>query len=164
MDASYDFSGTMASNSGKYETKDTIQLYVPLTQENPEQDPDTSALDLALQTDLMYVTEYYDTARRSASMYDSEALKQKDQYQVFLGGNHDLVTIRTNADNGRSLLLLKDSYANAFVQFLLPYYSSITIVDPRYYSDDLEGLLYDQGFTDVLILYSENGLVTDRSL
>jgi len=164
MDASYDFSGTMASNSGKYETKDTIQLYVPLTQENPEQDPDTSALDLALQTDLMYVTEYYDTARRSASMYDSEALKQKDQYQVFLGGNHDLVTIRTNADNGRSLLLLKDSYANAFVQFLLPYYSSITIVDPRYYSDDLEGLLYDQGITDVLILYSENGFVTDRSL
>jgi len=161
MDASCDFSGTMAAASGAFQTRDTIRLYVPLVGESIQGD---SELDRALSTNLKYVTEYYDTGRRSATIYDSSALSGKDQYQVFLGGNHPLVGIHTNADNGKSLLLLKDSYANAFVQFLLPYYSKITIVDPRYYSDDLEQLIKDQEITEVLILYSENNFVTDRSL
>ena len=164
MDASYDFSGTMASNSGEFGTKDTIQLYVPVTGDSVLQDDSTSELEKALSTQLLYVTEYMDTAGKSATMYDSEALAGKDQYQVFLGGNHSLIEITTNADNGRNLLLLKDSYANAFVQFLLPYYGSITIVDPRYYSDDLEKLFSDRDITEVLILYSENNFITDRSL
>ena len=84
----------------------------------------------------------------------------------FTGKRLDIILScdKNNADNGKSLLLLKDSYANAFVQFLLPYYSKITIVDPRYYSDDLEQLIKDQEITEVLILYSENNFVTDRSL
>ena len=39
----------------------------------------------------------------------------------------------TTADTGRTLLLLKDSYANCFVQFLTPYYDRILMIDPRYY-------------------------------
>ena len=164
MDAAYDFSGTMAAASGEFQTMDTIELYVPLVGEGTDAPEGDAAIDLALSTDLKYVAQYLDTGRRSATIYDSQALSEKDKYQVFLGGNHPQIVIHTNADNGRNLLLLKDSYANAFVQFLLPYYSSITIVDPRYYSDDLEQLIAEQEITDALILYSENNFVTDRSL
>ena len=176
MDAAYDFSGTMAAASGEFQTKDTIQIYVPLVgaradgSESPglpagdEAGDAGSQMEQALSTNLKYVAQYFDTGRRSATIYDSQALSGKDKYQVFLGGNHPQIVIHTNADNGRNLLLLKDSYANAFVQFLLPYYSSITIVDPRYYSDDLEQLIREQEITEALILYSENNFMADRSL
>lgn len=176
MDAAYDFSGTMAAASGEFQTKDTIQIYVPLVGARADgaESPDLPAgeeagsagsqMEQALSTNLKYVAQYFDTGRRSATIYDSQALSGKDKYQVFLGGNHPQIVIHTNADNGRNLLLLKDSYANAFVQFLLPYYSSITIVDPRYYSDDLEQLIREQEITEALILYSENNFMTDRSL
>lgn len=163
MDAAYDFSGTMAAASGEFQTTDTIEIYVPLVGEN-EPGAETAGMDLALSTGLKYVVQYYDTGRRSATIYDSQALSGKDKYQVFLGGNHPQIVIQTNADNGKSLLLLKDSYANSLVQFLLPYYSRITIVDPRYYSDDLEQLIREQEITEALIMYSENNFVTDRSL
>ncbi|MFQ7536962.1 MAG: hypothetical protein ACLRL6_06160 [Clostridium sp.] len=45
------------------------------------------------------------------------------------------------AQSGKRLLVIKDSYANCFLPFLIPYYKSITVVDPRYYYDDLDKLI-----------------------
>ena len=163
LDVTHSFSGTMASNSGATYVKDSIQLYVPITGAAAGQTYASEA-EKALATNLQYVVEYVDSTKKSATIYDSSALEEKDKYQVFLGGNHSLINIQTNVDNGRSLLVLKDSYANTFLQFLLPYYNLITVVDPRYYSDNLEKLLADNHVTDVLILYSENNFVTDNSL
>ena len=91
-------------------------------------------------------------------------LEQKDQYTVFFGGNHALVEINTTAENGRNLLIFKDSYANSFVQFLLPYYERIVLVDPRYYYEDVGSLIKSEAITDVLFLYNENTFVDDNSL
>ena len=67
-------------------------------------------------------------------------------------------------DNGKSLLIFKDSYANSFVQFLLPYYERIVLVDPRYYYEDVGSLSKSEAITDVLFLYSMNTFATDSSL
>ena len=101
---------------------------------------------------------------RRTSIYDSSKLKEKDQYQVFMDGNHPVADIRTNAGTGRTLLLFKDSYANSFVQFLLPYYDRILMIDPRYYYDSISSTMSQNKITDVLILYSANTLFTDTSL
>ena len=97
-------------------------------------------------------------------MYCPDALESRNQYEVFLGGNYPLITINTTAGTGRRLLLLKDSYANSFLQFLLPWFDMIQIVDPRYYTEDLRSLMEVNGITDVLILYNVNTFVEDRSL
>ena len=73
-------------------------------------------------------------------------------------------TIQTTADTGRTLLLLKDSYANCFVQFLTPYYDRILMIDPRYFYDDLGALLRRERVTDALILYNYNTFVQDHAL
>ena len=180
-----DFTGTLASNSGATSVKDSIEIYIPLVGVSAGDIADMtalydraevtasaedmkaaseSALQNAVKSSLSYVVEYVDSTEKSATIYKSSALEQKDKYQVFLGGNHPLINITTSTDNGRNLLLIKDSYANTFIQFLLPYYSTITIVDPRYYSDDLEKLISDNSITDVLFFYSENAFVTDNSL
>lgn len=143
---STNFQGTLSSRSGDHFTSDEIHVY-------SLKDDDTQ-----------YYVTIPDTEETTTSIYDMDSLNQKDQYTVFLGGNHPLVEIETNADNSRSLLILKDSYANSFVQFLLPYYSTIVIVDPRYYYNDIETVLTSYAVTDVLFLYSADTLLADTVL
>ena len=83
---------------------------------------------------------------------------------VFLGGNTGLVQIENLNDSDRHLLLIKDSYANSMVQFLLPYYRTITIVDPRYFYEDIERIFNLNLITDVLFLYNTNAFVQDTSI
>ena len=147
MKVTEDFSGTMASNSGAFNVKDEIVIFVPKTSE-----------------DFEYVVEYGDIQKKSATIYNSEALASKNKYEVFMGGNYSYVSIKTTAQTDRNLLLFKDSYANTFVQFLLPYYRNIVIIDPRYYSDDCEKLIGERDITDVLFLYNMNTFALDNSL
>ena len=139
------FEGTLSSKSGSHKTTDTIQIYE------------------AKQQDSYYVT-YSDSTDRVCSIYKSAALETKDKYTVFFGGNHPKVEINTTADNERVLLLFKDSYANSFVQFLLPYYQKIIMIDPRYYYDNLDTILTSEGVTDVLFLYSADTFLKDTAL
>lgn len=139
------FEGTLSSKAGSHSTKDTIQVYTAKNQDN-------------------YYVSYPDGSEKVCSIYVSSALENKDKYTVFFGGNHSKVEISTVADNERVLLLFKDSYANSFVQFLLPYYEKIIMIDPRYYYDDFNAVLSTENITDVLFLYSADTLVADTSL
>ena len=140
------FQGTMMSSSGFYSgTKDTIELYLP---KEPE-------------TILVTNKEAQTTA---TTIYSEEGLLGNDPYEVFLGGNYGLLNIRTGSQSGRKLLLLKDSYANAMIGFLTPYFSEIDIVDPRYYSSDLDMQIAVNQYTDLLILYNLQSFAKDSSL
>lgn len=140
------FSGTLASKSGYRKASDTIEIYIPKNIKND------------------YVVYYPDEQRKTASMYESDRLEQKDKYEVFFGGNHALVDITTTCEQERCLLLFKDSYANSFVQFLTPYFREIVMVDPRYYYEDIENVISSKRVTDVLFLYNVNTFLSDNSL
>ena len=139
------FSGTLASKSGKRGAYDTVELYVP-------------------NTDVEYTVSYVERKEKTASMYKREALDTGDHYAVFFGGNDPRVDIRTTAATGRRLLLIKDSYANCFVQFLYPYFEEIIMVDPRYYYDSVAPLIAQHAVTDMLYLYNCDTFVTDTVL
>ena len=102
--------------------------------------------------------------KKSASLYEPEYLRSDDPYMVFFGGNHAKITIETAAESSRKILVFKDSYANSFIPFLLEDYELITVIDPRYYYDDLDTLIKLNGYTDVLFLYNVNMLAEDRNL
>jgi len=138
------FEGTLSSKSGSHAALDTVDIYVP-------------------QTNIDYYVSYPDGTDIS-SFYNREALNQKDHYTVFFGGNHSRVDITTTADTGRSLLLFKDSYANCMVQFLYPYFDHITMIDPRYYYDNIDLVIRSEAVTDVLFLYNLDTFLGDTSL
>lgn len=140
------FEGTLSSKSGSHAVQDHIEVYAPNN------------------SDVEYYVTYPDKQEKICSIYRSSCLEEKDKYTVFFGGNHSLIEIKTTANNGKHLLLFKDSYANCFVQFLLPYYESITMIDPRYYYDNVDSIMSNSGITDVLYLYSADTLLTDTSL
>lgn len=139
------FEGTLANKTGSLKIKDEIDIYVPKT-----------------ETD--YVVTDESTNKKSRTIYHSEALETKDQYAVFMGGNKSLFHINIDNDSKKHLLLIKDSYANSLIPFLIPEYESITVVDPRYYFDDYTRLIQDDLITDVLFMYNSNTFVQDTSL
>lgn len=85
-------------------------------------------------------------------LYDRTALSRKDQYQVFFGGNHGLVTITGGCKNGRTMLVIKDSFANCAAPILAEQYETVLLVDPRYYAGSTRALLAQYAVTDTLLL------------
>lgn len=118
----------------------------------------------AQQGDLQLVTKYYDTKKKVASLYDSSKLKGRDPYEVFTGGNHSQIKIRTNVESDRKLLIIKDSYANSMLPFLVNNFSEINVIDLRYYTGTIQDILNNNDITDVLVLYNINTFNSDSSI
>lgn len=58
----------------------------------------------------------------------------KENYSVFMSGDHQLSVIdNAGVDNKKTILIIKDSYTNAFVSWLTNNYSRIVLLDPRAY-------------------------------
>ena len=141
-----EFLGTLSGSSGYTLSKmDSVKVYLPLSQQN-------------------YTVSYDGEGRMAVSCYDTAKLEEDDKYLVFFGGNYPRITIKTDCGEGRKLLLIKDSYANCFVPFLLRSYGQITVIDPRYYSEDLDLQADSVGYDDILFLYNVNTLSKDNCL
>ena len=110
------------------------------------------------------VVNYVDEQKKTASFYDTSQLETSDKYAMFFGGNHSKVVITTPTEENRTLLIIKDSYANSLVPFLAPFYRKIVLVDPRYFYDDLEELIQVEEIQEVLYLYNANTFYADTSL
>ncbi|MGL4731057.1 MAG: DHHW family protein [Clostridium sp.] len=108
--------------------------------------------------------EYIEEDAYKNSLYEMENLKKKDKYTVFQDGNHPLVKMKTNVDNGRKLLIVKDSYANSFVPFLIDDFSEIYMVDLRYYKEDLSKVVTENQINEMLMLYNANTFFQDTSV
>lgn len=140
------FSGTLASKSGYHKTEDQIEVYAPEG------------------TEVQYLVNDTENREKRATVYDRKALRNKDKYEVFFGGNHAMVQITTANNTTKKLLVVKDSYANSFVPFLIPYYNEIVMVDPRYYYENIDTLINNKNITDVLFLYNMDTFLNDNSI
>lgn len=98
------------------------------------------------------------------SIFNEEYLIGKDKYSYFLNGNNSRVRIKTNVENKRKLLVIKDSYAHIMVQFLCQNYSEVHFLDPRYTNFDYEAYVKENGITDLLFLYNVANFTTDTNL
>ena len=143
------FNGTLSATSG-YETgyEEQIYIYAP---ENLKKAPQV-------------VVDNVNEKKKTATLYDTSKLKEKDKYALFLGGNYPVLDIKTTADTTDRLLLVKDSYANSVIPFLTSYYREIIVVDPRYYYDDIHSIMEKNKITSVLFLYNGNTFVQDNSI
>lgn len=144
---SADFAGTLSALSGfRVNERDALYGYLPADDGAP------------------VVVTWVGDGGRSASLYEASRLDTRDQYAVFLNGNHAQIRIETAAQNQRTLLVLKDSYANCLIPFLVRDYRKIVVVDPRYFTGDLEVLMEAEGVNEALILYNAATFATDTAL
>lgn len=147
--ASYDFLGTLYSKVVYGEKmKDTVDLY--------------SYVSGDVVTEVACCTP--GKTELHSSVFFRENLAVKDKYTVFLGQNVPVVKIKTSVHNGKKLLIFKDSYANALMQFLPLHYEEIALVDLRYLNTDLEKYLQVEDYQQALFLYSVGSFADDTVL
>lgn len=85
------------------------------------------------------------------ALYDASQLTKSDKYAFFFGGNYGRLDINKKNDESRKrLLVIKDSYANALLPYLLEDYD-ITAVDPRYFHGDIEAVIKEICPAEILV-------------
>ena len=107
---------------------------------------------------------YYNNSKTiTDSVFNYDKLEEKDQYQIFFGGNYaELKIEHDNKTTDRNLLVIKDSYANSFIPLIIHDYHKICMIDLRYYNGNLNEYMKENDITDVLFLYGIKDLSNDN--
>ena len=74
-------------------------------------------------------------------------ISAKKQYATFLNSNQSATVV---SGNGGKLLILKDSYANRFSQFVINDYTETHLIDLCFYKDSVTNCVEKNGITQVL--------------
>ena len=131
-----DFLGTLQSKVNLNVRKDSIK-YFPETM-NP-------------------VSVTYDYNVVKDTYYEESWLDTKNKYGFFLDDNHAFVEIETGCPNGKTLFVIKDSFANCLIPLLTSHYERIYVLDLRYFNGRLFQFMKkyrpEEGM-DVLVLYN----------
>ena len=133
------FLGTFYSSSGQSsalgDTPDTVVAYLPRNNvECTVTEADGNSFKWEVISD---VTEY----------------AQNLKYLTFIGGDQALVTIKNlDIQEESSCLVIKESYGNAFVPFLIPHYKNIYVIDPRHYKGTLSDFTANNKVDDIIFL------------
>lgn len=98
------------------------------------------------------------------SLYVRDFLNEKDKYSSFTGSNAPVVEIETDIDNGKTLLIVKDSYAHSLVPFLSKHYSKIAMVDMRYIHTNLNQLIDLNEYSQVLFMFNVISFAEDNGV
>lgn len=142
---STDFLGTDYNRIHYYESMDKIYRY------------EMDDVDQATVT----INDGGDT-KELPSIYVEDALKTSDQYNYFLSGNYSTVTIKTKNKNGKTLLVVKDSFTNSMIPFLCRDYETIRMVDLRYVNASVYEYMNDlTSLDDVIVIYNEEKFMQD---
>lgn len=133
--------------------------------------PGAKADPLILPTKLRSYQVTIDDGETCDSIYQETYLTQKDKYAVYFGGNYGIVRIKADdrisemqlkrnsiagtaaQKNRKKLVLIKDSYANSMVPYLISCYDEIVMIDLRYYNGSFQQMMQEEQPDTVLVLY-----------
>lgn len=133
----------------------------------------SSTYDKNLKENPDFVSFYAPTNKYSVTNYRENGIDTYDGtlvykkvsdishgYLVFMGGDIPLSVIETDANSGRSLLIFKESYGNAFVPFLTSNFDKIYVADIRTFPFNAINFVTENNISDVLFL---NNVMTSSS-
>jgi hypothetical protein len=111
------------------------------------------------------VVNYVLENKTTNSLYNEEYLDKKDKYSYFLDNNHSEIVIHNKSiNNGEKILVIKNSYGNCFIPFLVNHYEYVHVVDLRYFNEEISEYLNKNDIYETLILYNLNNLYSDLSI
>ena len=86
-------------------------------------------------------------------IFDESTASASLKYGTFIMGDNPFTVIENpEVINGESCSVVKESFGNAFVPFLVDHYQTVYVVDYRYYSGSVTQLARDKGVKDVLFV------------
>ena len=91
---------------------------------------------------------------------DASGYAEGSKYYCFIGGDQPYSRIdNPNITDGSSCVVIKESYGNAFVPFLVNSYQTVHVVDYRYYTGNLINLVKTNNIQDVIYINNANALI-----
>lgn len=91
---------------------------------------------------------------------DATEYSAGNKYLCFIAGDQPYEKIENpNITDGSSCVVIKESYGNAFVPFLVNSYQTVHVIDYRYYQDNLISFVKENNVQDVIYLNNANALI-----
>ncbi len=139
-----DFYGTNYARARRFGTQpDTLEYY---------------DLDNPL---IVYRPEGDGLIAETGPIMNESQLDEYDKYAAFLRGNNGYSVIEGDGDG--SILVVKDSYGNSFIPYLVANYETIGIIDLRAWFE-VKQTFEENGYDEMLILYSFDNFSTDPNI
>ncbi len=135
------FLGTFYANANQpaamKNNPDYIEAFLPMG---------TNRLEV-YDSDGNYV-DWYSIIYTGADKYDAS-----NKYLTFISGDRPLIKIQNpNIQDGSSIVVVKESYGNAFVPFLVDSYEYVYVIDYRQWTNNLADFVLENEIDDVLFL------------
>lgn len=121
--------------------------------------PDTVVTYTPTCNDMTYI----DTKNTEMSwkvVADPTDYSAANKYMCFIGGDQPYAKIENpTITDGSSCVVIKESYGNAFVPFLVNSYQTVHVVDYRYYTGNLVSLVRQNQIQDVIYINNANAII-----
>ncbi len=152
-----DMSGGKAVEKSDFERKENGEFYGSLYLKAKSQ-------LTAQEKDTIYyydISEKYDIsikmrAEDNVTVYGEDSPvfhTDKDNYLLFFGGDNPIMEITNNQNtDGKTIVVIKDSYANAFLPWLISSYGKVVVIDPRSFGGSLVEEVNNYNADEVLVL------------
>lgn len=125
-----------------YNNQDTVIAYVPEVNE-------------------MTYIDHNGVEQEGKVVEDADAYSRENKYLCFIEGDEPYEKIENpNIDDDSSCVVIKESYGNAFVPFLVNNYHDVYVIDYRYYSGGLVNLIKENNIKDVIFLNTTIAITT----
>lgn len=141
------FLGTFYADSGKNpnlgKTPDTVTAYVP---------KDTN--------DMKY-TDKKGNVIDGKIINNVTTWNQNSKYLTFIDGDNPYSIIENpNINDGSSIVVVKESFGNAMIPFLVGHYQTVHVIDYRYWKGNISSFVAQKNIDDVLFI---NNISATRS-
>ena len=124
--------------------------------------PDSVTAYIPLATNEMQFLDKNGTTMDYKVITDVSGWNSASKYNCFIGSDQPLAWIQNpDKSDGSSCLVIKESYGNAFVPFLVDHYEYVYVVDYRFYPNSLTELIKEKEIKNILFLNNVMATSTD---
>ncbi len=152
-----DFLGSLYSSSNQASSlknnPDTIIAYIPTS-----------------TNDMVYIDASGDEYQWKV-IYDVSSYNSSTKYSTFIAGDQPFsYIVNPNKDDGSACVVIKESYGNAFVPFIVDDYEYVYIVDYRYfykydkYNNSIYDLVVDKDINDVIFINNAEAMCVSSKI
>lgn len=128
-------------------------FYSTLGNSNMEANPDTVEAYVPKGTNDM---TFWDTDGQEWNwnvIYDVDSWASSSKYMTFIGGDRPMEIIENpQIKDGSSCVVLKESYGNCFVPFLVDHYQTVYVLDYRYTTVNVLDFVKEKQADDLIII------------
>ena len=145
----YNFLGSLYQHTLDPSVKnnpDTMEYYIPKV----------------TTTAVRYTAYGYD--KQSKSQVFAHGSSGGNTYSTFISGDAPMMRINTNVKNGKKAIVIKNSYGNAFVVYLISHYEEIWVVDFRYSKQNIIETIRKNKINDMIFAMGMYGAMSKGTI